>query len=57
MATKSFLKNVNLRDAKQCQSFIKALEKSESKEPKKVEVSTRARDLTKEQIRKIFGGA
>lgn len=57
MATKSFLKNVNLRDTRQCQAFIKALEKSQSKEPKQVDVSTPVRDLNKEQIRKIFGGA
>lgn len=56
MATKSFLKNVSLRDAKQCQSFIKALEHSKVKETKQADVSIPARDLTKEQIGKIFGG-
>lgn len=56
MATKSFLKNVSLRDAKQCQSFIKALEYSKAKERKQADVSIPARDLTKEQIGKIFGG-
>lgn len=56
MATKSFLKNVSLRDAKQCQSFIKALEHSKAKETKQADVSIPARDLTKEQIGKIFGG-
>lgn len=56
MATKSFLKDVSLRDKRQCQAFIRALEKSQSKEPKEVNISTRSRDLTKEQIRKIFGG-
>lgn len=56
MATKSFLKNVNLRDPKQCKSFISALEKSQAYEPKKIDTHSRARDLTKDQIRKIFGG-
>ncbi len=56
MATKSFLKDVTLRDAKQCQSFIRALEKSQAKRPKPPEASIPARDLTKEQIGKLFGG-
>lgn len=57
MATKSFLKDVSLRDKKQCQAFIKALEKSQSKEVKEIDIASRSRDLTKDQIQKIFGGA
>ena len=30
MATKSFLKNISLRDEKQCKAFIRALENSEN---------------------------
>lgn len=57
MATKSFLKDVNLRDKRQCQAFIRALEKSQAKEVKQIDIASRSRDLTKEQIQKIFGGA
>lgn len=56
MATKSFLKNVNLRGQRQCQEFIKALEKSQSRKTQPMDKAVRARDMSKDQIRKIFGG-
>ena len=55
MATKSFLKNVSLHNAKECQSFIKALEKSERQAQEKKEISTPVHEMTREQIRKVFG--
>lgn len=57
MATSSFLKNVTLRGAKQCQAFIKALEKSKSCKENPVMYSKTVSDMDKEQIQKIFGGA
>lgn len=56
MATKSFLKDVQLRDKKQCQAFIKALEKSQSYSPKTTTTTFVAKDMQKDQIRKVFGG-
>ena len=55
MATKSFLKNVTLRSKSDCQSFIRALERSESMpRGKKQDAHIMAQDMTAEQIRKIF---
>lgn len=55
MATKSFLKTVHLRGAKQCQNFIKALESSQSKQIIPATTTRKASDMSKEQIQKIFG--
>lgn len=56
MATKSFLKNIVIKDRKSAEKFIKALENAENKKVKKVTVNKRVEDVTdKEQIRKIFG--
>ena len=55
MATKSFLKNIVIKDRKSDEKFIKALENAENKKAKKVTVNKRVEDVTdKEQIRKIF---
>lgn len=55
MATKSFLKNIVIKDRKSAEKFIKALENAENKKAKKVTVNKRVEDVTdKEQIRKIF---
>lgn len=56
MATKSFLKNVNLRSRSQCESFIKALERSQARKPQRIDMTNRTKDMNKDQIRKIFGG-
>ena len=56
MATKSFLKNIVIKDRKSAEKFIKALENAENKKVKKVIINKRVEDVTdKEQIRKIFG--
>ncbi len=56
MATKSFVKNVNLRSRPECQAFIRALEHSEDapRRPQKQENETKAREMDKETIRKMF---
>ena len=56
MATKSFLKTINLRSTKQCQAFIKALETSQAHKEKPVVYSKTVSEMDKEQIRKVFGG-
>ena len=55
MATKSFLKNIVLKDKTSAKSFISALENAENKGRKKVP-SSRVTNITdKETIKKIFG--
>ena len=56
MATKSFLKNVNLHGRRECQSFIRALERSDQT-PRRETPADRAvsaSDMDKETIRKVF---
>jgi len=55
MATKSFLKNIVIKDKKSASKFIDALEKAENKKAKKVNFDKMVEDVTdSEQIRKIF---
>ena len=56
MATKSFLKNYNLRSKRECQAFICALERSNEapKKPVKDGQQVVAHDMDKETIRRIF---
>lgn len=54
MATKSFLKNVHLHGRKQMENFIKALESSKESHPKQVIMSRQVKDMTPDEMRKIF---
>lgn len=55
MATKSFLKNITIKNSKDVERFIKALENAENKKAKVVNIDKRARDVKdSEEIRKIF---
>lgn len=55
MATKSFLKNIVIKDRKSAERFINALERAENKKCKKVKIDKMVEDVTDgEQIRKIF---
>lgn len=55
MATKSFLKNIVIRDRKTANRFINALERAENKKAKEVKIDKRVENITdKERIRKIF---
>lgn len=55
MATKSFLKNIVIKDKKSAEKFINALEKAENKASKEVIIDKRVEEITdSEQIRKIF---
>ena len=55
MATKSFLKEIIIKDKKSAENFINALENSENKKAKKVKINKLVEDITdKERIRKIF---
>lgn len=55
MATKSFLKEIVIKDKKATDSFINALENAENKKAKKVRINKMVEDITdSERIRKIF---
>ncbi len=55
MATKSFLKNVNLRGKKQSQAFVRAAAVAQTRKAQQVAYSRRVSDMDQQQIRKIFG--
>ena len=55
MATKSFLKNIVIKDRKSAERFISALENAENKKSKKVKINKMVEDVTdSERIKKIF---
>ena len=55
MATKSFFKEIVIKDKKATESFINALENAENKKAKKVRINKMVEDITdSERIRKIF---
>ncbi len=56
MATKSFLKNVVIKDKKSAEAFVSALEHAEKKGRKKVNISTAVKTIEdKDTIKKMFG--
>ncbi len=56
MATKSFLKNIVIKNRKSATSFISALENAENKGRKKVTFNTPINTVKdKENIKKMFG--
>jgi len=55
MATKSILKNVDIKDRKLARSFIYALEKAQSKKSKEVHLSRTCSEATGDEIKKLFG--
>ena len=55
MATKSFLKTVTFQNKKQSQDFIRALERSERKSTSPVRMSRPVSNMTREEMRALFG--
>jgi hypothetical protein len=55
MATKSILKNIDIKDRKMGRALIFALEKSEAKKDKEVELTRICREIKGEKIKDIFG--
>lgn len=56
MATKSFLKEIVIKDRKAAEAFVSALENAEKKGRKKVNLNTSVRTIKdKETIKKMFG--
>jgi hypothetical protein len=55
MATRSFLKEIVIKDKKSAETFISALENAENKKAKKVKIDKMVENITdSDQIRKIF---
>lgn len=55
MATKSFLKNITIKDKKSAKNFITALEYAENKTAKNIKLDKMVENIEdSEQIRKIF---
>lgn len=55
MATKSFLKNIVIKDGKQAERFLRALENAEKKKSKEITINQRVEEIKNpEQIRKLF---
>ena len=55
MATKSFLKNIVIKDGKQAERFLMALENAEKKKSKEITINQRVEEIKNpEQIRKLF---
>lgn len=54
MATKSFLKNVTMKNKKQTLQLLQALEESHNKKSVEVEFSRSYVTATKEDVRKMF---
>lgn len=55
MATKSILKNVDIKDKKLARSFIYALEKSQEKKVSDVQLSRKCAEVTGDDIKRLFG--
>ncbi len=55
MATKSILKNINIRNKSLCRNFLEALENAEGKKGKKVILSKPCIEIKGEKIKEIFG--
>lgn len=55
MATKSFLKNIVIKNSKQAEKFLLALENAEKKKSKEVTIDQRVEEIKEpKQIREIF---
>ncbi len=55
MATKSFLKDIVIKNRESANRFINALEKAENKKSKDVRIDKKVENITdEERIRKIF---
>ena len=57
MATKSILKNVTIKDRRSAHSLVCALENAHGKHSQEVQHQRSHSDASREDIRKMFGGA
>lgn len=54
MATKSILKNVNIKDKRLAHTFVEALEQAENTKYKPVQLSKNCKELTGDNIKQFF---
>lgn len=54
MATKSFLKTIDIKNKKLAKDFVHALENAENKTAKEVVVGKKVKHMSREEIRSIF---
>lgn len=54
MATKSILKNVNIRDKKLGRNFVNALEEAQSKKNTEIKLEKDFRNVTQDEIKDLF---
>lgn len=54
MATKSFLKNITIKNKKECNALVKALESASEKKQQEVTFSRSYSVATREDVRKMF---
>lgn len=55
MATKSIFKDVRIRNRPACRSLVLALEKAKSSQNKTVQLKKKYREISGEEIKKLFG--
>lgn len=55
MATKSIIKDVNIRDKKLCRTFASAIESASGRRGKDVQLSRSFKEISGEKIRELFG--
>lgn len=55
MATNSILRCVTIREKGLAKSFVNALENAQNKKSKKITIQKAVKELTKDQIKEIFG--
>lgn len=54
MATKSFLKNITIKNKSECNNLVKALENAANKHQPKITFSKSYSVATREDVRKMF---
>ena len=55
MATKSILKNIDIRSTDQAKRFVKALERAETRKSQEVIIDKKVSSPTADEIKKMFG--
>ena len=54
MATKSILKNINIKNNRLGRNFVNALEKAQSNEIKEIKLDKKFRNVKKDEIKELF---
>ena len=54
MATKSIMKNIDIKKRKSCHAFVSALEYAKRRKGKKVQISKHIKEVAREKIKEFF---